>query len=162
MIRLATTQDIPSIQDIAKTTWAVTYNNILSEEQMSYMLDLFYSDTVLAEKITHIKETSFFMFEIEYESLGFIQLVKSKTILRLEKIYILPNTQGKGIGKQLIDFAKNQTKKLGLSKLQLNVNRYNSAVQFYEKQGFSITKEEDNAIGNGYFMNDYVMEWTVE
>ena len=42
--------------------------------------------------------------------------------------------------------------------LELNVNRHNDAFHFYTKLGFSISKEEDNDIGEGYFMNDYVME----
>jgi len=38
------------------------------------------------------------------------------------------------------------------------VNRQNNAKNFYEKLGFVVIKEEDIDIGNGYFMNDYVME----
>ena len=41
--------------------------------------------------------------------------------------------------------------------LELNVNRYNKARQFYETIGFVVVKEEDIDIGSGYFMNDYVM-----
>ena len=41
----------------------------------------------------------------------------------------------------------------------LNVNRHNeSSIAFYEKIGFRKVYTEDNDIGNGYFMNDYVME----
>jgi len=46
----------------------------------------------------------------------------------------------------------------GASSLQLNVNRNNNAKVFYEKIGFAVIKEEDIDIGNGYLMNDYVME----
>jgi ribosomal protein S18 acetylase RimI-like enzyme len=40
----------------------------------------------------------------------------------------------------------------------VNVNRHNKALHFYEKYGFKIIREEDIDIGEGYFMNDYVME----
>ena len=47
----------------------------------------------------------------------------------------------------------------GAGILELNVNRYNkNALQFYTKQGFAIIKEEDIAIGKGFFMNDFVMQ----
>lgn len=42
--------------------------------------------------------------------------------------------------------------------LELNVNRQNKARIFYEKFGFVIVEEKDIPIGNGYFMNDYVMQ----
>jgi hypothetical protein len=40
----------------------------------------------------------------------------------------------------------------------LNVNKYNSAQDFYKKLGFCIDYEEVIDIGNGYVMDDYVME----
>ena len=39
----------------------------------------------------------------------------------------------------------------------LNVNKYNNAQFFYEKLGFTITKDEVIDIGNDYVMDDYVM-----
>ena len=42
--------------------------------------------------------------------------------------------------------------------LSLNVNRFNSALTFYEKIGFKIIDEVNVDIGNGYFMEDYIME----
>jgi diamine N-acetyltransferase len=46
----------------------------------------------------------------------------------------------------------------GATTLLLNVNRDNSAKTFYEKLGFAVLKVEDIDIGNGFFMNDYIME----
>ena len=42
--------------------------------------------------------------------------------------------------------------------LTLNVNRFNKAIDFYLKNGFKIIKEENIEIGNGFLMEDYVME----
>ena len=77
---------------------------------------------------------------------------------KLQKIYVMPQNQGKGTGKFVItEILKAITRKGGTS-LQLNVNRNNKAKEFYEKLGFAVIREEDNDIGNGYVMNDYVME----
>jgi len=76
---------------------------------------------------------------------------------KLQKLYILPTTQGSGIGKLLLQTVIDQVKSAGAQQLILNVNRQNKAIGFYTKMGFQILKEEDNDIGNGYFMNDYVM-----
>ncbi len=61
-----------------------------------------------------------------------------------------------GFGRAMIDFVKGETAKEGLKYIELNVNRYNSAVGFYEAMGFSRIKSEDNFIGAGFYMNDYV------
>ena len=61
-------------------------------------------------------------------------------------------------GKTMLLYIFETIRPEGATKLRLNVNRYNKARQFYEKMGFSVVKEEDVAIGNNYFMNDYVME----
>ncbi len=80
------------------------------------------------------------------------------TLFKLHKIYILATQQGKGTGKFLISHIIKTIKELGAFSLQLQVNRDNKAKFFYEKNGFTIIQEADFDIGNGFFMNDYVME----
>ena len=80
------------------------------------------------------------------------------SVYHLHKIYVLPDEQGKNVGKQLLDYIISDIKAAGATSLQLNVNRFNKALHFYEKQGFKILREEDIDIGSGFFMNDYVME----
>jgi Acetyltransferases len=79
-------------------------------------------------------------------------------IYKLHKIYVLPYNQGKGTGKFVITEIIRAISRKGGKGLQLNVNRNNKAKDFYEKMGFVVIREEDIDIGNGYFMNDYVME----
>lgn len=160
MIRKATTADIPTIQSIATKSWQEAYASILSSEQMNFMLDMFYNDKVLTEKINAQAPNGFYLFDNK----GFIHVEKkTNEILRLEKIYLLPETHHQGIGKELVTFSEKMGKEQDFSILQLNVNRHNqSAIQFYKKRGFEIVKEEDNAIGHDYFMNDYVMELKIK
>jgi ribosomal protein S18 acetylase RimI-like enzyme len=81
-----------------------------------------------------------------------------KAVTRIHKIYILPQTQGKGIGKLLIDTIGNLAKKNQSIALSLNVNRSNNALIFYKKIGFEIVGEEDIELEHGYLMEDYIME----
>jgi len=41
--------------------------------------------------------------------------------------------------------------------MELNVNRNNKALHFYEHKGMKKLREGDFPIGNGYYMNDYIM-----
>jgi len=71
---------------------------------------------------------------------------------------VLPTEQGKGLGKLLIDKAIEIAIAQNQKAIFLNVNKYNKARFFYEKLGFIIVKDEVIEIGNGYVMDDYVME----
>lgn len=152
--------DIKIIQEITNITWPVTYGKILSQIQLDYMLDLFYSDEALTKQIEN-KEQLFYLISDTESTIGFIGIehnYKNENITKIHKIYLLPETQGKGIGKKVID----EIGKLALGnnskELLLNVNRYNTALNFYKKLGFEIKEELDIEIGNGYLMEDYVME----
>jgi len=156
-IRLATVEDIFSIQYIAFSTWPVAYSAILSQEQLDYMLDLFYNENSLKEQMG--SGHTFLIAEFNHEAIGFASynLIAEHTY-KLQKIYVLPTIQQKGSGKILLLEVIDRVKTLGAKKLQLNVNRHNKALLFYEKMGFVIIKEDDIDLGHDFYMNDYVME----
>lgn len=157
VIRKAYPADIPLIRDMAYKIWPVTYGSILTPDQLDYMLKLIYDEKVLHEQMENNVE-----FIIVYDGVhpvGFasFSLIEPR-VYKLHKIYVLPSQQGKGTGRFIIDQLVKAMKAKNATTLQLNVNRYNNARVFYEKLGFAVMKEEDVDIGNGYFMNDYVME----
>lgn len=153
--RKATIQDIPSIQSIAQITWVNTYT-FLSDEQMSYMLDWMYSTTSLQQQMQNGHQ--FYVAVVNNEIIGFASVSKEEeSICKLNKLYVLPTTQKTGAGKALLQNVITFTKENKATELQLQVNRNNNAKDFYLKQGFTILYEADFEIGNGFFMNDYVM-----
>jgi ribosomal protein S18 acetylase RimI-like enzyme len=151
--------DIAIIQQLAGITWADAYGSIISPQQMEYMLDLFYSESSLQKQMQDGHQ--FILVYDDEQPVGFASYSSKKNnepgLYRLHKIYILPTLQGRGVGKILLNYIVNDIKPAGAAQLELNVNRHNKAIGFYSKYGFTIIKEEDIDIGNGYFMNDYVM-----
>ena len=98
------------------------------------------------------------LFE-EYIPIGFASFQKiENNTFKLHKIYILPDQQKKGSGRFFLEHILLHVRKENGKALQLQVNRFNNAKLFYERMGFTVIKEADFEIGNGYFMNDYVME----
>src|SRR5579871_5078555 len=157
-IRFADTEDINTIGFLAQQIWPATYSNILSAEQLSYMLNLFYSPSALQKQMQE-EQHVFLMIEDDETPVGFASYsLIGKDVYKLHKIYVSPGQQGKGLGKTIIDFIVNEIKPLNATALQLNVNRNNKAKNFYERLGFTVIKEEDIDIGNNYFMNHYVMQ----
>ena len=92
------------------------------------------------------------------EDKNFLSRINKNFITKIHKIYLLPETQGKGIGKSVIESIGKLAVENNSSSLFLNVNRFNKALHFYEKTGFKIIDEVDIEIGNDYLMEDYVME----
>lgn len=152
---------LPVIRQLAFEIWPATYASVLSQEQLDYMLELFYSDAALRKDFS---KPGYFFFIVNFEgtNAGFagVELKEDQTA-HLHKIYLSPEVQGKGLGKKLIHFIIAFAKNAGARGLTLNVNRYNKAVEFYRAVGFKIAREVDIEIGNGYFMNDYVMKKTL-
>ena len=153
----ATTDDIALIRKLTFQVWPQTYAAILTSEQIDYMLDMMYSDDALKKQMAN--GSQFLIVYNNDEPVGFAAIIdKGSNIFKLDKIYILPSQQGKGTGKFLLDHIIEEIKNKKAKALQLQVNRYNNARSFYEKLGFVVLYEADLDIGNGYFMNDYVME----
>ena len=157
-IHQITKDKLEAIQEIAYETWPIAYGDILKKEQLEYMLDRFYSFSSLCDSIDagHL----YYVYKENETYLGFVsvQFMEDGKSMKIQKLYVLPNQQGKGIGEKL--FQKVVSKMLGkdVKHLFLNVNRFNIALQFYFKMGMKIQKEENIDIGQGYWMEDYVME----
>ncbi|TDP03383.1 GNAT family N-acetyltransferase [Flavobacterium sp. 245] len=152
-------EDIAKIQEIANITWPITYGEILTAAQLDYMLDLIYSDEALTRQIQN-KEQLFYLISDSESTIGFIGIehnYKNEAITKIHKIYLLPETQGKGYGKLVFESIEKLASANNSSELLLNVNRFNTALNFYKKLGFEIKETVDIEIGNGYLMEDYVM-----
>jgi len=162
MIIKATEKDIFIIQDLAKKSWQSAYSNILEQEQIDYMLDLMYSESTLK---THLENPNYEYYLISEDEvyLGFIgfEFHNELETTKLHRIYFLKEAQGKGLGKKALEFVKTATEKSGDKRLTLTVNKNNNAKNFYESQGFKVYDEAIFDIGNGYVMDDYLMEFIV-
>lgn len=156
----ATEKDIPLIQDLAKISWENAYAEILSAEQMKYMLKTMYSE---AEISVQMKKSDYHYYLIFDENsnnydgfIGFENHYEEKTT-KLHRIYLVPESKGKGLGKKALDFLAEKVKESNDNRIILNVNKYNSAQKFYESQGYKIYDEGVFDIGNGFVMDDYLM-----
>lgn len=157
--RVATTDDIAMIHDMAWKTFPETYKQILTPEQSDYMMQWMYSSESLLKQMT----TEGHHFILAYnaaECVGYVSVERqSPTLFHLHKIYVLPTAQGLGAGKFLFRQATAYVKSLcpGPCRMELNVNRYNKALHFYERMGMRRDREGDFPIGDGFFMNDFIM-----
>ena len=93
------------------------------------------------------------------EPAGFASYQELKpTVWKLHKLYVLITEQGNGTGRFMMNYIFDEIKKQGAKSLELQVNKENLAKNFYQKLGFTQREMIKLDIGNGYFMDDYVME----
>jgi len=125
---------------------------------MDYMLATMYDTVTLQQQMQ--QGHTFLILSEDQSPVGFAGYqpdYPETGTCKLHKIYLLPETQGRGLGRMTLHAVAERAAAAGQEYLLLNVNRYNKARQFYERQGFETIATEDIDIGRGYFMNDYLM-----
>lgn len=156
-IRPAYETDIPLIRKLAFEIWPPTYGSIISDEQIDYMLNLMYSPEALATQMA--EGCRFLILEDEPGPVGFASFQQvAPDEFKLHKLYVLPSSHGKGTGRTLVNKVIEEVKGQGGKTLILQVNKANPAKTFYECLGFTIREEMVLDIGNGFVMDDYIME----
>ena len=160
----AAEEDLQSVHDMAEVVFRHTYRDILSPEQMEYMMDWMYSLPNLIRQLEDGHE--YFIALREGLPCGYVSVQPEgradgqRVVYHLQKIYVMPSEQGRGLGRILFEHALKHIsdKEDGTPvHVELNVNRNNPAVGFYEHLGMKRLRQGDFHIGNGYYMNDYIM-----
>ena len=129
-IKKATTNDIQLINEMAQIVFPATYREILSKEQLDYMMDWMYSPKNLRKQMEEEGHIYYIAYK-DGEAAGYVSIQpEGEHLFHLQKIYVLPLFQGCRLGK---------------------------ALQFYQHLGMEKVAEGDFHIGNGYYMNDYIM-----
>ena len=100
-------EQLPIVIDLTKKIWPVAYGEILSKAQLDYMIDKFYNETALRELIQ--KGHVFYLAQDDNEKyVGFVsyELNSEPNKTKIHKIYVLPETQGTGLGRQFFELVK--------------------------------------------------------
>src|SRR4029453_9488349 len=119
IIRKANPADASLIRDMAHEIWPKTYSNILSKDQLDYMLGLLYNEQKLKKEMEVGVE--FILVYEDAHPVGFASFSKTQLeVYKLHKIYVLPSQQGKGTGRFIIEQLIKIMKQNGATALQLN------------------------------------------
>lgn len=155
-----TIPEIPVLQQLAREIWEEHYIKIIGQNQIDYMLELFYSTEQIQSEIE--KEISWEMLYLDNEPIGYLVCELQEEKVFLSKIYLKEKVRGKGLGKFLLDRSIEVAKTHFKKSVYLNVNKHNTnSIAFYERNGFQKVDEGVFNIGNGYVMDDFIYELKV-
>ena len=105
----------------------------------------------------------YFLFKEGGETVGYTGIEGQEGRLFLSKLYIRRESRGKKYASRAVQFLCGLCREEGLSSIWLTVNRHNDrTIAIYKKLGFAVTREQVTDIGNGFVMDDYIMEKPVE
>lgn len=158
---LAGKDDLWQIRELAQSIFPATYEKIAPAELLQYMMDLFYTPDALLKQLASGQVFLILYFGDKAAGYASYSKVNTEGDYRLNKIYLYPQIQRRGLGKFLLNDLVNRVKTEGGRNLCLNVYRQNKAVGFYRNMGFQVLKEEILDIGGGHFLDDFVMEMKI-
>lgn len=148
--------DIQTLAEVANEIWHEYFTPIIGLQQVEYMVDKFQSVKGITSQLDNGYEYYFAMHNGEIAGYFGIQLQSDN--LFLSKLYLKKDFRGKGIASQMLAYIKNIACYNNKSKITLTVNRHNyHTIDVYKHFGFDIEKEQKADIGNGFYMDDYVM-----
>ncbi len=149
-----------SLSAVADDIWRDHYTPIIGEAQVDYMLDKFLSPDALVEQIN--SGYQYYLLSYEYTFAGFAGVHKEDGHLFLSKLYVHQDFRGTGIASYMFKQFIEMCKKNNLKKIRLTCNKRNTnSLEIYKHWGFENTRDEVTDIGNGFVMDDYVLEYTI-
>ena len=159
---LETSNDFRQLEPFAASIWEQHYTPIIGADQVAFMLDKYQSAQTMFDQfsagykyavvICGDQKAGYFAYDGKAEKEVFIS-----------KLYIHKDFRRRGLGKYILDFIAKEARALGCTAITLSVNKDNSnSIQFYISCGFQTIKAQKVAIGEGFYMDDYVMSCPVQ
>lgn len=158
LTRVENTYHIAQVERLARKIWTECFTPIIGFPQVDYMLNTFQSVSAIQTQISNGYE--YYLAQDMADYVGYMALVPEEDKIMISKIYTTSDSRGKGIGKAMLNFVES---KCDSGAIWLTVNKQNhNAIQWYKRQGFDIKMSIKEDIGEGFFMDDYIMEKVIK
>ena len=153
--------DIEELAGMAKLIWIEHFTSIIGESQVTYMLDKFQSVSALTSQIKDGYQ--YYILVCGGEKVGYTGFHVEHEKVFLSKLYIEKKYRGNHYASAVMQFLSKIAREHQLSGIWLTVNkRNNNTIEIYRHMGFFVAREQKADIGNGFYMDDYIMEMPIE
>lgn len=148
--------DIDTVAALARIVWQATYPALIPQAQIDYMLaDRYAPDRLRAQ----LDDPVHAWWVAGLPAAGFAHAYLDGAFCKLDKLYVHPARQRRGLGRALLSAACDWARMQGMAHMRLQVNRGNAqAIHAYLTYGFAIAESRAFDIGHGFTMDDHVME----
>jgi diamine N-acetyltransferase len=157
-VRRLSPQAVDAVSTLARIVWQATYPPLISQAQIDAMLDDRYAAARIRSQLDD-PQHGWWIAQRQQDLVGFAHAALDGTAGKLDKLYVHPDAQRQGIGARLVQTIEGWMRPQQVHRLWLQVNRGNAqAIAAYRKYGFHIVESRVFDVGNGFVMDDYVME----
>lgn len=150
-----TVNDLAAVRHIALTTWLAAYSSFIPESDIRLFFEEWYTVEKLKE-LCNSPTARGFIAEMDSHAVGFAKTSYNSDEKKfyLQSLYVLPESQGKGIGTKLLDAAEEFARSFGADAIWLGVMTQNLVtLDWYKRIGFQFEKEEPFTMGNTTVMH---------
>lgn len=162
-IRKATDEnELKNIAFLANEIWHECFTDIISEKQIDYMVDKFQSFSAMKNQVI-IQNYTYYSVYDNSELCGYFAVKpENDNRMFLSKLYLKKYSRGKGVARTMLEKVFSEAVGIGKSSVYLTVNKHNmQAISVYKKIGFNIVDSTISDIGEGFVMDDYIMEYNI-
>jgi len=157
-VQRLTASDVDAVSALARIVWQATYPALISQAQIDVMLADRYAPQRIRTQLDDPRQ-AWRVAKRGHALLGFAHALLDETGCKLDKLYVHPDHQRGGIGAALMRTIEDWARSQQARRLWLQVNRGNAqAIRAYEKYGLKIVESRVFDIGDGFVMDDHVME----
>jgi GNAT superfamily N-acetyltransferase len=160
-IRRIAADELPIVQKLGHQIWAECYPGIISEQQIDYMLSIWYQPAAMAREM-ELRGVWYALLEVAgHGPVGYVSFEKypDTDLCFINKLYLLAEVSGRGLGAMMLDWTADRAREQGCQRLQLRVNKANApAIRAYLRAGFVFLNDVCSDIGSGFVMDDFLME----
>lgn len=155
---------VEALGALARHIWQMHYPGIISQAQIDYMLHQRYRAASILQQLGRPGS----WWDVAQNAAGIIGfahyfLDTDAQRIKLDKLYVHPAWQRRGVGAALLGRVEAEARRQGRTTLTLRTNRHNRiALAAYQKYGFIVTAQVVTEIGEGFVMDDYVLEKTLD
>lgn len=154
-------QQILTLCEMAARIWTDHYTPIIGAQQVAYMVEKYQSVSAVERQMRQ-EGYEYFLLMADGQTAGYIGIQCAEGKLFLSKLYIDAPFRGRKLSRRTLEFLISLCNDRGLSVIWLTVNRQNvSSIAAYYALGFQKAREQVTDIGNGYVMDDFIMEYEV-
>lgn len=148
---------IDQLEVLAREIWIEHYSPIIGQDQVEYMLKKFQSKEAMVSQLG--QGYVYFAFFYDNQIIGYFSVEPREHCLFLSKVYLKKDFRGKGIFTIMLEQVEQLCKTAGKKLIELTVNKHNTdSISIYQSKGFIITASAVFDIGNGYVMDDFILQ----
>jgi ribosomal protein S18 acetylase RimI-like enzyme len=149
IVRPWTEHDLPAVREVLRRTWEYSYAPFIPLNDLRLYLDEHYSLEALHRLIANPEITGFVGVRGDQP----VAMMRTRNVLTesrtyVSSLYVVPEEQGQGWGRALMNVAAQQAVSDGRKEVWLGVmNKNLQGLEWYRKHGFVAVREEPFKMG---------------